>query len=242
MRRIIIAFCCLTATTPSFALLGGLFDSGKKEVEVVEEPEAPLVQAFDIAGITLGATHKYVMEDWLTETEYKLMKSETKIPDYFEYNYNYECRRAGNKTPMAIETCIKMYAGKNKKEYVHQMNLKRLKTGEEIEIYFTSNETENVVYKIKYKNDVNELEGIGVAYQYQKQEKIRNFWAATLEKYGQPNLGQQVWASDPTDEKKPVLRAYYGQLVLEHLELFESDIAKSQTEAQLKFKTKKYSF
>ncbi len=202
----------------------------------------PIIQSFDIAGISLEATFPYLKSYIFPKNGYSIVETKTKIPTVYKYNYNYSCRQKGAKTPKAIEGCIIGMAQKNKMEYVEKVKLARFKTGEEIEVWFTSPLTEHLVYKIIYRNDANEIEGLGPAYLHQQNEKRRLFWNNVVLKYKKPNMQNEARWGDPSDAKKPFLQAYYGKLKLEHPELYEKDLMEIAKKAEILFEVKDYKF
>ncbi|MBN2779629.1 MAG: hypothetical protein JXQ74_01010 [Alphaproteobacteria bacterium] len=203
---------------------------------------APIVQAFDIAGVSLEATYPYLKSQIFPKSGYTIIETENKIPILYRYNYNYSCRQKGAKTPDAIDGCIIGMAQKAQMEYIERIKLKRFKTGEEIEIWFTSPLTDHLVYKVIYRNDVDEVEGLGPAYHYQQNEKRRQFWNDVIFKYKRPNIPDEAIWGDPTDSKKPFLQAYYGKLKLEYPALYEKDKATIATTAEERFQSKEYKF
>lgn len=241
-----LLFCLTAGAGNAEGFFDEILGTGKAEseegIQGKKEENIPIVQTFDIAGVSLQATYPYLKSYIFPKNEYTLIETKTAIPDFFKYNYNYFCRQQGAKTPEAIEGCIIGQAQKEKMEYIEQLKFKRFSTGEELEVFFTSPLSEHLVYKVLYRNDVDEIEGIGATYQYQQGEKRRLFWEKIVTKYGKPNIeGQAIWG-DPQDESAPYLQAYYGKLKLEDPRLDEQDKAKIATAAQEKFKVKKYEF
>lgn len=245
MRKVLLlsftAFFAISNANSQWNLFGTSSPS-----QSVEE-EYPMVQVFDIAGVILGSSYQYVVEDAVKQSGYKIEKEDTRYPKFFEYNYNYECRKSKEQTPTQIQKCTRDMAAQNKQIYTNYMKLVKDSTGEEVELYFTSNQTENVVYQIIYQNDADKIEGIGEAYDYQRQEKLRRFLLKVYDKFGNPNIvdtenASQIWASDPSNPKKPTMRIYYGKIVIEDLSLFEQDELLSKEMAQKTFKAKDYDF
>lgn len=241
-----VLFVCFSA--PVFAgLFGGddeiEFEEVDSSVSVIDEnAEPPLVQTFDIIGITLEATYPYIKSFVLPKSGYTVVDAETVIPELYKYNYEYTCRQKGAKTPKAIEGCIQGLAQKNKMSYLQKLKLKRFKTGEEVEIFFTSPLTKNLVYKVIYRNDANEIEGLQMTHVYQKNAKIRLFWDSVVEKYGNPNVSPASWFSDPSDPNQASMTAFYGKLKLENMALYAEDQAELKTSAHKEFQVKDYRF
>ena len=59
--------------------------------------------------------------------------------------------------------------------YASELHLLRSNTGETITVYFTSNATDNLVWRVVYKNDVDELEGSAEKFENQRQKKFWHF-------------------------------------------------------------------
>ena len=114
-------------------------------------------------------------------------------------------------------------------------------TGETIVVYFTSNATDNMVYRVVYNNDVNEIEGDAEKFIKQRENKILAFWQNVLDKYGEPNSGTNRWISS-TNSYEPMLTAYYGELDLIDKGLEASDLVKNAQIARENFRAKPYAF
>jgi hypothetical protein len=119
--------------------------------------------------------------------------------------------------------------------------LERQETGEKVEVYFTSNATENVVWRVIYKNDVNEVEGNNEKFENQRQKKILAFWQGVLDKYGAPNSSSDKWLSTG-NAYDPMMTAYYGSLDLVDMGHNASDAAKNVNDAHENFRAKPYAF
>jgi hypothetical protein len=77
----------------------------------------------------------------------------------WKYNLDYECRQGGTVIPAELEKCINSLAKNRGLLYASEMHLVRENTGETIVVYFTSNATSNLVWRVVYNNDVNDIEG-----------------------------------------------------------------------------------
>ena len=121
------------------------------------------------------------------------------------------------------------------------MHLLRENTGETLDIYFTSNATDNRVWKIVYNNDVDVIEGDAEKFAKQRENKILAFWQAVLDKYGEPNSGTDKWISS-TNAYDPMMTAYYGQLELIDKGRESMDQARNNQQAREHFKAKPYAF
>jgi hypothetical protein len=200
--------------------------------DALEVSEKRNVAGFDIAGFMLAMTPSDVREK-SEDMEYRIVKEEYKIPKLIRYNYDFLCRENGVYGPEAIESCITGYGRNNNTLYIAKHILKRAKTGEEIEVSYTSNYTGNAAYKILYKNNANKKLGVGENFEYHRREKIRTFWAMILTKYLGPNVAPNIWIEDPTNFSSPKLQASYGVLILSHDDLKkfdEEEVAKAAKE------------
>ena len=125
--------------------------------------------------------------------------------------------------------------------YASELHLLRSNTGETITVYFTSNATDNLVWRVVYKNDVDELEGSAEKFENQRQKKILAFWQNVLDKYGAPNSGTDKWITT-SNAYDPMMTAYYGALDLVDQGRNASDQAKNINDARENFKAKPYAF
>lgn len=202
------------------------------------------VGSFDIAGIMLGMTFDDVYTLFSNGGLYSPRINDaivyTIAPDW-RYNLDYECRGRNIFVPDQLEQCIRTLAQNRGLLYASEYHLVRELTGETIDVYFTSNTTDNVVWRIEYNNDVNELEGLADKFEDQRQKKILNFWAGVVDKYGTPNSGTDKWLSS-NNSYDPMMTAYYGALELVDNGLHANDVAANVTEARKNFPSKPYAF
>ena len=140
-----------------------------------------------------------------------------------------------------MEKCINSLAQKRGLLYVSEIHLNRDFTGETIDIYFTSNATDNVVWKVVYKNDVNEMDGEHEKFANQREKKILAFWQGVVDKYGTPNSGEDKWISSE-NAYDPMMQAFYGQLILTDNGLNATDSAENIQKARENFQAKPYAF
>ena len=199
---------------------------------------------FDIAGIMLGMTFD---EAQMVARETGLYINRPKnsvvysIHKDWKYNLDYECRQNKIYVPAKLDKCIKSLARNRGVMYASELHLIRDITGETIDVYFTSNATDNVVWKIVYKNDANEEEGMDEKFENQKNKKIMAWWQNVLEKYGEPNAGNDKWASSD-NAFDPLMTAYYGELELVDCGRQADDSATNIQQAMDNFAAKPYAF
>jgi len=207
------------------------------------------VRQFDIGGAMLGMTYDEIDKIFFDNTAlYAPRKKDSiiyTINKNWKYNLDYECRHNNIYLPEQVEQCIRSLARSRGLLYVSEIHLDREFTGETIDIYFTSNATNNVVYKIVYKNDVNILEGVddGIHLNFtdQRDKKRLAFWQGVINKYGNPNSGEDKWISSE-NAYDPMMKAYYGQLELIDNGINATDEANNIQTSREKFQAKPYAF
>ncbi len=220
-------------------------DMNMESVSLNSDTDVVDVRKFDIAGIMLGMSYDEVND--LFFAGYGLYSPRKKnsviytINNDWKYNLDYECRQNKIYIPEKLEKCIYSLARNRGLLYVSEIHLERQFTGETIDVYFTSNATDNVVWKIVYNNDVDVMEGGGEKFENQREKKILSFWQGVLDKYGVPNSGTDKWISS-TNAYDPMMQAYYGQLVLSDNGLNATDSSDNIRAAKENFQAKPYAF
>ncbi|MBQ5700472.1 MAG: hypothetical protein IIV74_04225 [Alphaproteobacteria bacterium] len=214
-------------------------------VELNSGEDIASVGGFDIAGIMLGMSFDDVYTLFFREHGLYAPREKNSIiytihPDW-KYNLDYECRSQGTVAPAELEKCINSLARNRGLLYASELHLERQNTGETIIVYFTSNATDNRVYRVVYNNDVNEIEGAAEKFAKQRENKILVFWQNVLDKYGKPNSGTDHWISS-TNSYDPMLIAYYGALDLVDNGRNASDLVKNIQSARENFRAKPYAF
>lgn len=203
------------------------------------------VAGFDIAGIMLGMSFDDVYnlyhEHQSLYTPRKRNSLVYTIPQDWKYNLDYECRQSGVVQPNKLEKCIRSLAQNRGLLYVSEIHLERVKTGETLDIFLTSNATDNVVYRVVYNNDVDYLEGVNQKFADQREKKIMAFWKNVVQKYGAPNSGQDTWITS-TNSYDPKMTAYYGSLDLVDEGRRAMDAATAAQQSRDNFRAKPYAF
>ncbi|MDR1337896.1 MAG: hypothetical protein LBJ73_02615 [Rickettsiales bacterium] len=203
------------------------------------------VGGFDIAGAMLGMPFEDVQTLFFkTKSLYTPRKKNSIVYTMhkdWKYNLDYECRQRKINVPAELEKCINTLARSRGLLYASELHLERPETNEKIEIYFTSNATDNVVWRVTYKNDVNEVEGSAEKFENQRQKKILAFWQGVLDKYAAPNSGGDKWLSTG-NAYDPMMTAYYGSLDLVDMGRNASDAAKNVNDSRENFRAKPYAF
>ena len=216
-------------------------DPGKK---VVVNPNiTKQVKFFDIAGIKLGQSVNEVKAVFKkSKNKYRLADIENKIPEYFTYNYDRDCRARNILTSESLKLCIKGLAKKDNMEYVTKMVYTKPDTKEQIHIFFTSPITKNKVWKVEYKNDANKKLGDAINFQYQRDEERRAFWYSVIKKYGEPIVAPNKWVYNKGDKYSISLTAKYNSLILENPKQNAFDVLEATKKARRDFKYTKYTF
>lgn len=203
------------------------------------------VNNFDIAGIMLGMPFDDVETLFFkAKGLYSPREKDSiiySIQKEWKYNLDYECRQQGIFVPAELEQCINSLAKNRGLLYASELHLVRENTGETIVVYFTSNASDNIVWRVVYNNDVNEIEGDNEKFTDQREKKILAFWQGVLDKYGAPNSGTDKWIST-NNSYDPMMTAYYGSLDLVDMGAYTSDIARGIQAARENFQAKPYAF
>ena len=203
------------------------------------------VNNFDIAGIMLGMPFDDVQTLFFKAKGLYAPRAKDSIvysiQKEWKYNLDYECRQQGIVVPAELEQCVNTLARDRGLLYAAELHLERENTGETIVVYFTSNADDNVVWRVLYNNDVNEIEGDHEKFSDQREKKILTFWQGVLDKYGAPNSGTDKWIST-NNAYDPMMTAYYGSLDLVDMGRYTSDIAKNIQAARENFRAKPYAF
>ena len=254
MKRKFILFTILSAIlTPTYGdefddvLISDSADSDVTVDDYSLNPDAAPadVGAFDIAGVMLGMQFEDVHTLFFQNGNLYAPRQKDSIvytiAQEWKYNLDYECRQQKNYNPADLEKCINTLAKNRGLLYASEVHLERKFTGETVTIYFTSNATDNVVWRVVYTNDVNEIEGDDPKFANQREKKILKFWQDVLDKYGAPNSGTDAWLSS-NNAYDPMLRAYYGELELIDNGRNAADASKNIQSARENFKPKTYSF
>jgi len=203
------------------------------------------VKQFDIAGAMLGMSYDEINNLYFGNSNLYAPRKKNSIVytinKEWKYNLDYECRQNNIFVPEKLEKCIYSLAQNRGLLYVSEIHLERTFTGETIDIYLTSNATDNVVWKIVYNNDVNIMEGDNEKFANIREKKILAFWQGVIDKYGTPNSGEDKWISSE-NAYDPMMQAFYGQLVLTDNGLNSIDSSENIQKARENFQAKPYAF
>jgi hypothetical protein len=203
------------------------------------------VKQFDIAGIMLGMNYDQVNNLFFNGSGLYAPRQKNSIVytinKEWKYNLDYECRQNNIFVPEQLEKCINSLAKNRGLLYVSEIHLERNFTGETVDIYFTSNATDNLVWKVVYNNDVNQMDGDSEKFENQREKKILAFWQGVVDKYGVPNSDEDKWISSE-NAYDPMMQAFYGQLILQDKGLDATDSSENIQKARENFQAKPYAF
>ncbi|MBP3397561.1 MAG: hypothetical protein J6K82_01385 [Alphaproteobacteria bacterium] len=216
-----------------------------EDVELNDDANPVAVSAFDIAGVMLGMEFDDVYNLFFENNGLYAPRKKNGIiytlHNDWKYNLDYECRNQGIVIPTEVDNCINTLAKNRGLIYVSEVHLVRETTGETVVVHFTSNATDNKVWRIVYNNDVNKQDGPAKKFEKQWENKVLAFWQSVLDKYGAPNSGTDKWISS-TNSYDPMMTAYYDQLELIDNGRYAADQAKNVQQARENFKAKPYAF
>lgn len=211
-----------------------MMDSSKKQIGKSN------ASVFDISGVMLRMSQPQV-EAIMTKRGYKLVSQKFEIPNFIKWRFEDNCRNAGVVGYERIASCVVKAAKENKHQYVESSKFSKFDTKEEVSISFTSNFTNNKVYKIVYKSmSTKNMNGSGQKAQYLYDIKVYDFWKRINQKYGVPdNKEDVIWGMGGN---KPYMKAATGSLMLEDPMLRELDFTRMSREDQKFINTNIYNF
>lgn len=194
---------------------------------------------FDISGVMLRMSLAQV-EETMQNRGFRKMMEKLQIPNFIKWRNEEYCRNSGVVGYERTEACVTIKAKKDKHEYVQTTKYAKFDTKEEIEVTFTSNFTDNKVYKIVYKSMAANSTGNSPKAVYLRNIKVYDFWKKINQKYGKPdNKNDVTWGMGGN---KPYLKAKTGYLLLEDPMLRELDYTRMSREDQRYMNTDLYSF
>ena len=245
---------------PNFALADDYDDLSFDSFAIVDDTDSDMtmekvflnagagvvnVKQFDIAGVMLGMNYDQVNDLFFDGSGLYAPRQKNSvvytINKEWKYNLDYECRQNNIFVPAELEKCINSLAKNRGLLYVSEVHLERAYTGETIDVYFTSNATDNIVWKVVYNNDVNQMDGDSEKFANQREKKILAFWQGVVDKYGVPNSDEDKWISSE-NAYDPMMQAFYGQLVLQDKGLEATDSSENIQKARENFQAKPYAF
>ena len=194
---------------------------------------------FDISGLMLRMTLKQV-DGIMQNRGFKKVMERLEIPNFIKWRNEEKCRNSGVVGYERLEACVIQKAKEDKHQYVQHTKYAKYDTKEEIEVFFTSNFTDNKAYKIMYQSMASALTGNSPKAMYLYNIKVYDFWRRINRKYGVPDNKQMVtWG---LGNGKAYLKAKTGELVLEDPMFRELDYTRMSREDQRYLATDLYSF
>ena len=194
---------------------------------------------FDISGIMLRMSLKQVDETMQNRGFRKIMQK-YQIPNFIKWRNEEKCRNDGVVGYERVEVCVNERSKKAGHQYVQTAKYQKFDTKEDIEVTFTSNFTENKVYRIVYKSQAASIKGNSPKAVYMRNIKVYDFWKKINQKYGKPdNKDNVTWGMGGN---KPYLKAKTGYLLLEDPMFRELDYTRMSREDQRYMNTDLYSF
>ena len=194
---------------------------------------------FDISGVLLRMNLKQV-ERTLENRGFRKVNARFEIPNFIKWRNEETCRTKGVVGYERLEACVINLAKKDGHQYMQYIKYVKYDSKEEIEVYFTSNFTENKVYKIVYKSTIANITGNSPKAVYIRNIKVYDFWKKINQKYGHPdNKTTVTWG---LGGNKPYLKASTGNLLLEDPMFRELDYTRMSREDQRFINSEFYNF
>lgn len=194
---------------------------------------------FDISGVMLRMSLPQV-ERTLENRGFRKVNAKFQIPNFIKWRNEEACRNEGVVGYERLEACVINKAKKDRHQYLQYLQYAKYDSKEEIEVYFTSNFTENKVYKIVYDSRIADITGNSPKAVYIRNIKVYDFWKKMNQKYGNPdNKTNVTWG---LGGNKPFLKASTGHLLLEDPMFREMDYTRMSREDQRFINSDFYNF
>ena len=194
---------------------------------------------FDISGVMLRMNLQQV-DDILRNRGFKKINARYQIPNFIKWRYEDICRTSGIVGYELTQGCILQKAKKDGFEYTQYVKYTKFESKEEIEVYFTSNFTNNKSYKIEYRSNIANITGNSPKAIYMRNIKVFDFWRRINRKYGAPdNKTLVTWGMGGN---KPYLKASNGYLKLEDPLFLEMDYTRMSQEDKRFMQSDFYNF
>ena len=183
---------------------------------------------FDISGVMLRMSLNQA-ESALIKRGFKPVSKKYDIPNFIKWRYEEQCRNTGVIGYERLNSCVVKAAKENNYQFVQSSKYVKDDSKEEIEIWLTSNFTNNKVYKVTYSTNIVKVnQGSSKKTKYLHNIKTYEFWRRINQKYGVPdNKTEVLWGMG---NNKPYLKAYTGKLLLEDPMLRELDYTRMSRE------------
>ena len=194
---------------------------------------------FNISGIMLRMSLPQV-EAAMVRRGFKKTMQKYEIPNFIKWRNEEKCRANGVVGYERLASCVVQMSKEANHQYTETVKFAKYDTQEEVEVKFTSNFTNNKVYKVIYQSLAGTIRGNSAKAQYLRNLKIYDFWKKINQKYGEPdNKDEVIWG---LGDNKPYLQASTGFLVLEDPMLRELDYTRMSREDQKFINTDIYNF
>lgn len=195
---------------------------------------------FDISGVMLRMSLAQA-EAAILKRGYKKVAQKYEIPNFIKWRYEEECRNSGIVGYERLNNCVVKAAQATNHQYVESAKYIKYDSQEEINIWLTSNFTNNKIYKITYSTGITNINrGSGQKIQYLRNIKIFEFWRRINQKYGTPdNKAEVIWG---LGGNKPYMKGSTGKLLLEDPMLRELDYTRMSREDAKFMNTGMYNF
>lgn len=195
---------------------------------------------FDISGVMLRMSLNQA-ESALLKRGFKPVSQKYEIPNFIKWRYEEKCRNTGVIGYERLNSCVVKAAKENNYQFVQSSKYVKDDSKEEIEIWLTSNFTNNKIYKITYSTNIVRVnQGSSQKSKYLHNIKTYEFWRRINQKYGVPdNKTEVLWGMG---NNKPYLKAYTGKLLLEDPMLRELDYTRMSREDIKFMNTNLYNF
>lgn len=184
---------------------------------------------FDISGVMLRMGLQQATRT-LENRGFQKVNAKFEIPNFIKWRNEEDCRKQGVVGYERLEACVIEKAKKAGHQYLQYIKYVKFDSKEEIDLYLTSNFTENKVYKIVYISRIAAITGNSPKAVYIHNLKVYDFWKKINQKYGQPdNKTDVTWG---LGGNKPYLKAATGYLLLEDPMFREMDYTRMSREDQ----------
>ena len=194
---------------------------------------------FDIAGVMLRMDLRQA-ERTLQNRGFRKVNAKFQIPNFIKWRNEETCRNEGVVGYERLDACVIEKSKKGGYQYLQFLKYAKFDSKEEIEIYLTSNFTENKIYKIVYRSRIASITGNSPKAVYIRNIKVYDFWKKINQKYGQPdNKTTVTWG---LGGNSPYLKAATGYLILEDPMFREMDYTRMSREDQRFINSDFYNF
>ena len=195
---------------------------------------------FDVSGVMLRMSLAQA-ESALLKRGYKIISKKFEIPNFIKWRYEEQCRNSGVVGYERLNSCVVKAAQETNHQYVESAKFAKYDSQEEVNIWLTSNFTNNKVYKVAYSTGITNINrGSGQKIQYLHNVKTFEFWRRINQKYGTPdNKSEVLWG---LGGNKPYMKAATGKLLLEDPMLRELDYTRMSREDAKFMNTNLYNF